>query len=164
VGFLPTYFARFEEFNIGLRALLTDGIGFTGAPARLLVSGLLAGLLCAVLAALGWNRRPGLRQCMAAAGFAVGAYLLLLPSSIHPWYVVWLIPFLVVLPEPGWWYLTGAVAVSYGAYTADPARVPAWALAAEYVPTYVGVLLGLRRAWRRSARSAESPCAPEIAT
>ncbi len=164
VGFLPTYFARFEEFNIGLRALLTDGIGFTGVPARLLVSGLLAGLLCAVLVALGWNRRRTLRQCMAASGFAVGAYLLLLPSSIHPWYVVWLIPFLVVLPERGWWYLTGAVAVSYVAYTADPARVPAWALAAEYVPAYVSVLLGLRHAWRRSARSAETPFAPEIAT
>jgi hypothetical protein len=149
VGFLPEYFARFEEFNIGLRALLTDGIGLTGTPARFVVSGFLVLLLIGLLVALGRSRGDSVHDLMAACGVAVGSYLLLLPSSIHPWYVVWLVPFLVVLPEPGWWYLTGAVALSYVAYTADPARVPTWVLAVEYLPAYLGVLLGVRRMWRR---------------
>ncbi len=163
VGFLPMYFARFEEFNMGLRALLTDGIGLTGTAARFVVSGLLVSLLIVVLVALGRSRGNNLQNLTAATGIAVGAYLLLLPSSIHPWYVVWLIPFLVVVPEPGWWYLTGAVALSYVAYTADPARVPAWVLAVEYAPAYVGLLLALRRAWRGLAHPAERRLAPEIA-
>ena len=162
VGFLPAYFARFEEFNIGLRALLTDGIGLTGTPARFLVSAVLVSLLIAVLVALGRSRADSLRDLAAACGTAVGAYLLLLPSSIHPWYVVWLIPFLVVLPEPGWWYLTGAVAISYVAYATDPARVPAWALVVEYFPAYLGVILGLRHARGWSAWSARNGCQPGV--
>jgi hypothetical protein len=150
VGFLPEYFARFEEFNIGLRALLTDGIGLTGNPARFVVSGFLVLLLIGLLVTLGRSRGgDSLHDLMTASGVAVGSYLLLVPSSIHPWYVVWLIPFLAVLPAPGWWYLTAAVAISYVAYTADPARVPTWALVVEYLPAYLGVLLGVRHARRR---------------
>lgn len=162
VGFLPLYFARFEEFNIGLRALLTDAIGFTGNSARFFVSGLLVSLLIGVLVALGRSRGNSFPNLAAATGIAVGAYLLLLPSSIHPWYVVWLIPFLVVLPEPGWWYLSAAVALSYVAYTEDPARVPAWALAVEYLPAYLGVILGLRHVRRRLAWSAGNACQSEV--
>jgi len=155
LGFLPVYFARFEEFNIGLRALLTDGIGLTGTPARVIVSGLLAVLLAGVLAAIGWKRGDTLRDLTRACGMAVGASLLLVPSTIHPWYVVWLIPFLVVLSGPGWWYLTAGVVLSYVAYTGGPVGVPGWARAVEYLPAYLGVLLSflpgqsLARAVRR---------------
>jgi alpha-1,6-mannosyltransferase len=157
MGFLPEYFARFEEFNIGLRALLTDGIGLTGNVPRVVVSALLALLLIVALVVLGRSRGGGLRDLMAASGLAVGVYLLLVPSTIHPWYVVWLIPFLVVLPYPGWWYLTGAVGLSYIGYTVDPARVPGWALVVEYLPAYLGVLFALRHAWPRWAWSKGSP-------
>jgi hypothetical protein len=161
VGFLPTYFSRFEEFNIGLRALFTDGIGRTGTPARFLVSGFLVLVLLGVLVALRRRQGDSLRDLTVACGAAVMAYLLLVPSTIHPWYVGWLIPFLVVLRNPGGWYFTGAVTLSYVAYIAEPSRVPAWALLVEYVPTYVGVMLGLfhaRPARERSARtSSPSP-------
>ncbi|HYL81736.1 MAG TPA: glycosyltransferase 87 family protein, partial [Candidatus Acidoferrum sp.] len=154
VGFLPVYFARFEEFNIGLRALLTDGVGFTGTPARIGISGLLVLSLATLLIALGRRRGDTLRDATIACGTAVGAFLLLVPSTIHPWYVVWLIPFLVVLPGPGWWYLTAAMALSYVAYAGDPVRVPAWALVVEYLPAYLGVLFGLYRPRQRQAQPA----------
>ncbi|HSB77630.1 MAG TPA: glycosyltransferase 87 family protein [Candidatus Methylomirabilis sp.] len=153
VGFLPTYFARFEEFNVGLRALLTDGVGITGTPARIVVSGFLAMLLVAVLVALGLIRGETPLDLASACGVAVGAFLLLVPSTIHPWYVVWLIPFLVVLPGPGWWYLTVAVALSYVAYAGGPVRVPGWVRAVEYLPAYLGVLLAFCRAWWRPAQA-----------
>jgi hypothetical protein len=69
-----------------------------------------------------------MRHCLGvvrAAGSAVAAHLVLLPTALHPWYVVWLIPFLGVLPAPGLWYLTGAVALTYTGYTTDPSHVPA---------------------------------------
>jgi hypothetical protein len=153
LGFLPVYFARFEEFNIGLRALLTDGIGLTGTPARVVVSGLLAVLLAGVLAAIGWRRGDTLRDLTTACGMAVGASLLLVPSTIHPWYVVWLIPFLVVLSGPGWWYLTAGVVLSYVAYTGGPVRVPGWVRAVEYLPAYLGVLLSFLPGWFGGAHS-----------
>jgi hypothetical protein len=156
VGFLPEYFSRFEEFNIGLRALLTDGIGLTGTPARLVVSALLVAVLLWALVAIGRGRGDGLRDLTVACGTAVVAYLLLVPSTIHPWYVGWLVPFLVVLRNPGVWYLTAAVTLSYIAYIEEPTRVPPWALVAEYLPAYVGVLLGLlsaRPAWAYPEKS-----------
>lgn len=154
VGFLPGYFARSEEFNVGLLALLSDGIGLTGTSARLMVSGLLGLCLAGVLVALGMRRGDSLRDLTQACGAAVGAYLLLVPSTIHPWYIVWLIPFLVVLPGPGWWYLTAGVALSYAAYAGGPVRVPAWARVVEYLPVYLGVLLSFYRGQRRPAQAA----------
>jgi alpha-1,6-mannosyltransferase len=161
LGFLPAYFARSEEFNIGLRSLLTDGIGLRGTPARLVVSGLLAILLAGVLVAIGRWRGETLRHLTAACGMAIGAYLLLVPSTIHPWYVVWLIPFLVVLTGPGWWYLTAGMALSYVAYTGGPVWVPGWARAVEYLPAFAGVLFGFLPGWR-SARAAWGPSRPGV--
>ena len=159
LGFLPVYFARFEEFNIGLRALLTDGIGLTGTPARVVVSGLLAVLLAGVLVAIGRGRGDRLRDLTTACGMAVGAYLLLVPSTIHPWYVVWLVPFLAVLSGPGWWYLTAGVALSYVAYTGGPVRVPGWARVVEYLPAYLGALLSIlpRQSLARAVRRPFGP-------
>ncbi len=153
LGYLPTYFARHEDFNVGLRALLTDRIALTGPWPRLVVSGLLAAVLLAVLLGLGRKGATTLRDLAGASGAAVGAYLLLLPSTIQPWYVAWLVPFLAVLPGPGWWYLTAAVPLSYLAYAGGPVRVPTWALVVEYLPPCLGVLVALYRARRASARA-----------
>jgi hypothetical protein len=153
VGFLPVYFTRFEDFNIGLRTLLTDGIGLTGTPARFVVSGFLVLALLWVLVALRRRRGDTLPDLTVAGGAAVMAYLLLVPSTIHPWYVGWLIPFLVILRNPGGWYFTGAVALSYVAYIAEPSRVPVWAVLVEYLPAYVAVVLGLLHARPTRERS-----------
>jgi hypothetical protein len=134
---------RFEDFNVGLRALLTDGIGFHGEPARRFVMVALAAVLAAALLAIA-RRRPETPLGLArGCGAAVGAYLLLIPATMHPWYVVWLVPFLAILPGAGWWYLTGAVALSYAGYTVDPYIVPVWARLIEYLPAYALVLAGL---------------------
>ncbi len=142
-GFLPTYLGRHEDFNIGLRFFLTEGIGFTGDLARSLAMGLLAAALGLLVLAIG-RRRPdtplGLAQ---AAGIAVGGYLLLVPTSMHPWYVGWLIPFLAVLPGAAWWYLSGGVVLSYLKYAADPEVLPLWARCLEWLPAYGLALFGL---------------------
>lgn len=147
-GFLPTYFARFEDFNVGLRAFLTGDIGFTGDPARLVAMGILAVALGLILIAIGRRRAETPAAIARAGGWAVAAYLLLVPATMHPWYVVWLIPFLCALPVAGGWYLSGAVVLSYAGYTVEPHQVPLWARCTEYLPTYALMLLALKASAR----------------
>jgi hypothetical protein len=154
VGFLPTYFQRSEDFNVGLRALLTEGIGLRGDAARGAAMGVLAAALAVAVLAISRRRSETPLGVARGVGMAVGAYLLLVPSSLHPWYVVWLIPFLPFLTGAGWWWLSGAVALSYLAYASDPAQVPLWARYLEWVPAYVLVLVGLGASGRSALRAA----------
>ena len=41
-----------------------------------------------------------------------GGFFLLSPTA-HPWYLCWLLPFLVVVPNRAWLLLTGLVGLSY---------------------------------------------------
>ncbi len=47
-----------------------------------------------------------------AGFFLVGAFLLLTPT-LHPWYAVWIIPFMVFYRQPAWLVFTGLIAISY---------------------------------------------------
>jgi hypothetical protein len=147
LGFLPEYFGRAEDHNIGLRGLLTYGLGWTSDLGRCTVMTL---LLIALLGALVWIGRGGLAAGLGRTGMAaVGAYLALVPTAMHPWYVVWIVPFLCLAPSPAWLYFSGAVSLSYVAYLVAPAPIPAWAWLAQYGPLF-GLLAV--EAWRSRAR------------
>jgi alpha-1,6-mannosyltransferase len=151
LGFLPEYFASHEDHNIGLRALMTFPFGLTGETPRAVAMAVLFAVMLAALVAIARTRRPEPRGAWDAAALAVGAYLLFVPTSMHPWYVMWLVPFLAVTPSAAWLYFSGAVALSYLKYVVEPAPFPWWAWAAEYVPLYA--LLGVA-GWRMVARRA----------
>ena len=158
LGFLPEYFSRGEDFNIGLRWFLTEPIGLGGAgePARAVVMLLLGAVLVAVLArirgALGENP-----DGVFAAGFAaVGAYLLLVPSALHAWYVVWVIPFLAVRLALPWLWFSGAVTLSYLAYASMPAPFPLWARALEFLPLYALLVWERGRPSERARRASSA--------
>jgi hypothetical protein len=147
LGFLPEYFGPAEDYNIGLRALLTRGLGWTSDLARTTTIALLFTLL---LGALVWIARRDATLTLGRTGAAaIGAYLALVPTAMHPWYVVWIVPFLCLAPSPAWLYFSGAVSLSYVAFLVWPAPLPAWAWLAQY-----GVLFGLLAldAWRSRAR------------
>ena len=80
-------------------------------------------IVTAVVAALiGWllyRRVPPLR----ASYLTVGAILLLSPT-VHPWYILWLVPYLCFFPSPAWLALTATVALSYHAPFLAPAGEP----------------------------------------
>ncbi|HSE96092.1 MAG TPA: glycosyltransferase 87 family protein, partial [Methylomirabilota bacterium] len=150
LGFLPEYFGVAEDHNIGLRALLTWGIGWTGDRAR---TTMIAILFAVLLGALLWIGRAGAGAAVERMGAAaIGAYLALVPTAMHPWYVVWMVPFLCVVPSPAWLYFSGAVSLSYVAFLVWPAPLPAWAWLAQYGPLYA---LLAAAAWRsRTGRRA----------
>lgn len=146
LGFLPEYLGPAEDHNIGLRALLTWGVGLTSDLARTTMITL---LFVVLLGALLWIGRQSATATLDRAGAAaIGAYLALVPTAMHPWYVVWIVPFLCLVPSPAWLYFSGAVSLSYVAYLVRPAPLPAWAWLAQYGPLF-GLLAV--EAWRSRA-------------
>jgi hypothetical protein len=83
------------------------------------------------------------------AVFTVMAAWTLLTPTLHPWYVVWIIPFLCIFPNAAWILFTGLVFISYDVlqdYHAsgiwkESLKIRLW----EYIPFYV--LLFSRFAW-----------------
>lgn len=142
LGFLPEYFASSEDHNIGLRALLTYPFGFTGEVARGVAIALAFAALAATVVVIGRSARHDVQGLWRASALAVGAYLLLVPTAMHPWYVMWIVPFLCVHPSPAWLWFSGAVTLSYIAYVIAPAPLPWWAWFVEYTPLYALLLAG----------------------
>ena len=148
LGFLPEYFGSAEDHNIGLRAILTYPFGFSGELARAIAMALLFALMAAVLVWIGRANAGDAAGMTRAAALAIATYLLLVPTSMHPWYVLWIIPFLCFQLRPAWLFFSGAVTISYTSYVVKPAPIPWWAWLAEYGPFYV---LLLHAGWRRLA-------------
>jgi len=177
VGFLPKYFD--ENFNLGLaKALFALAPTFGQSGARLANAvtfgglALLSGLFILRPAADG---RAALGRCVWLIG-----WFTLFTQNLFPWYLLWLLPLIVVFLEPGklwgfelapisaWLIFSGTTALAYMFFIKW--RVVGWAQVAEYAPLYALLLLpALPRAraeiarltlWarsgRRSTRGAES--------
>jgi hypothetical protein len=155
LGFLPEYFASHEDHNIGLRALMTFPFGLTGETPRAVAMAALFATMLAALVTIARTRGAEPEGTWKAAALAAGAYLLLVPTSMHPWYVMWMVPFLAITPSPAWLYFSGAVTLSYLKYVVEPAPFPWWAWVAEYVPLYA--LLGVTASRTRARRGEASP-------
>jgi len=83
--------------------------------AKAIAAGLFAGLMGFLIL----RNTPPLRACY----IAIGA-LLLLSSTVHPWYVLWIVPYLCFYPNPAWLLLTGTVVLSYHAAFLTPVGEP----------------------------------------
>jgi len=86
--------------------------------------------------------------------FALLALLILLSPTVHPWYLLWVSPFLVFFPSRAWILFSGLVALSY----LDPGPVKegvgglSMMIWLEYVPFLA--MLGWEALWRRRGHSA----------
>jgi len=151
VGFLPEYFGSAEDFNIGLRHFLTGWLPLEGV-AREVVRGVtmlaLGTALVVALARIARRRGEEPAAIFRAGLAAAGAYLLLVPTALHAWYALWIVPFLAVRPSPAWLWWSGAVSLSYLTYAWE--GLPFWLRVLEFWPLY-GLLLWEWWRWRRDA-------------
>ncbi len=147
LGFLPAYFGRWEDFNVGLRYFLTLALTPLTASPRLIAMLCLTALLGAV--ALYIARKGEGKYFLWCGYLMVSAYLLLLPTSFHPWYLIWILPFLCFYPSWGWLYLSGAITLSYLKYIQQSGILPLGIRLLEFVPFYV--LLGVEAVRHRHA-------------
>ena len=125
-------------------------------------------LLAAVLVWIARTRGHDAAGLWRATALAVGAYVLLVPTAMHPWYVLWVVPFLCANPSPAMLFFSAAVTLSYLQYVVEPQSMPWWAWLAEYGPLYALVAWEWRRgrfgqgapAWQIAGRQAVGAGSP----
>jgi hypothetical protein len=139
LGFLPIYLKNpYETFNLGLKYLVMRLI-----PA--LDYYLLSLLFIAVLAIAGmivFLKGKKDIDVLRYAYILTGLLLILMPASLHPWYVILIIPFLVIYPNLAWLVFACTVTLSYLKYTSPQRIMPTWVLLVEYLPLFVMLTAG----------------------
>jgi hypothetical protein len=121
LGHLPQFLSDpGETFNPSLMGLISLVLGRI-SPAPVSWAFWIGG--AAMAATLLWLLRTeadGLDALLARI-WVVATALTLLTPTLHPWYLLWLLPLLTIQPRPAWIYLTGAISVSYIFYIVTPA-------------------------------------------
>ncbi|UCD90484.1 MAG: DUF2029 domain-containing protein [Desulfobacterales bacterium] len=138
-GFLSTYLkSPYESFNLGLKYLmmrLFPGLSY------FLLSKIF--MLVLIVAGVFFLFREKQKEQVIRCGYIlVGLLIVLMPASLHPWYVVILIPFLALFPSVAWLIFTCTVAWSYLKYTTPMGIMPVWVLLLEYLPLFTILAIG----------------------
>jgi hypothetical protein len=137
LGFLPGYFQiPAERFNLGLKVYLLRILPLAD---HLLITLGFAALLAAAVVVV-WRLPKDDITALKCAYLLVGLHLLLASASLHPWYLILIIPFLALFPSPAWLYFSFAVVLSYLTYLSGEYSMPEWVRDVEYIPFFV--LLG----------------------
>ncbi|MGB5745418.1 MAG: glycosyltransferase family 87 protein [Desulfobacterales bacterium] len=138
-GFLPDYLKNpYEIFNLGLKYLLIrliPGIDYY----------LLSLLFIAVLSIAGlvvFLKYKEDTEVLWYAYFLSGLLMILMPASLHPWYVILIIPFLAIYPSTAWLIFTCTVTLSYLKYASPQGIMPTWILLVEYLPLFALLAAG----------------------
>jgi hypothetical protein len=147
VGSLFRYLDREDLGSLAWWALRPH-LGREGASALLVV------VLLVLVAVVSLRAHDAVEQ-VARSGVLVLGGALLAASFLQPWYALWLLPFLVVTPAPGWLWLTGTLPLLYVFGIED--RLPWWVRVAIYGPFVALALVRLVRPRRSAAATAAPP-------
>jgi hypothetical protein len=132
-GFLPVYLKNpYESFNLGVKNLLMRLI--PGLDYYLLSLTFIIALAVTGLVVLLKDKKD--IDVMRYAFILVGLLMVLMPASLHPWYVVLIVPFLAFYPNPAWLIFTCTITLSYLKYTSPQGIMPTWILLIEYLPLF----------------------------
>jgi alpha-1,6-mannosyltransferase len=138
-GFLPDYLNNpYESFNLGLKQLIMT---FFPGVSYSFLSGIFLGILFAAGFFFFFKDKKEL-QVPRYAYLLVSLMIIFAPASLHPWYVVWLVPFLAFYPTAAWLIFSCALSLSYLKYVQSEGMMPSWVLYLEYVPLYALLITG----------------------
>lgn len=142
LGFLPDYVRTGEDFNMAVRGFLQDGLALVTVHARPIAMATCAAVLTAVLLRLA-TANDAERDPFRVARDAALAFVLLLPTAVHPWYALWLVPLVAVSPSAAGLWLVGMLPLSYLKYSTATGAMPMWIPWVEFVPA-LALLVGER--------------------
>ncbi len=149
VGFLPHYFD--ENFNMGFARIVyqvAERYDLSGSTIANLITfgGLLAlGLIIA------FKPVPDSKSTLIRCVWLI-CWFTLFTQNVFPWYLLWLLPLLACLVEPGrffglklapmtaWFFFSGLIMFSYLFFIHW--RIVTWAQIAEFAPLYALLLVG----------------------
>jgi hypothetical protein len=138
-GFLPVYLKDpYESFNLGLKYLLMrliPGIDYFLLSLIFIIFLAIAGLVV-------FFKNKEDTEALWYGYFLTGLLMILMPASLHPWYVILIIPFLVIFPAAAWLIFTCTVTLSYLKYTSPQGIMPTWVLLVEYLPLFALLAAG----------------------
>ncbi len=103
-------FATRFRFNTALPSLLDSALPFLSGDVRRNLSMALFGLTCLVCLRV-FRREAPERQALWFMGL-----LLLFSPTLHPWYLLWALPFAALCQSRPWLLLTGTVLITYEVY------------------------------------------------
>ncbi len=164
VGFLPEYLGNpGESFNPGLKTYLMKL--FPGAG-PLVFTAIFAALLLASAAITLMNHKDT-GSALKFAYILSSLQIVLSAASLHPWYVIWIVPFLALFPSPAWLYFSFAVSLSYFAYSSPGGALPEWVRHMEFMPFFVLLAAEILILWRSAGdwfpwRPGQGMCAQEL--
>ena len=139
LGFLPVYLKNpYESFNLGLKQFLMRL--FPGLDYHLLSLVFIIALVIIGLVVLLKEKED--IEVIRYAYILMGSLMILMPASLHPWYVILIIPFLIIYPSPAWLIFTCTVTLSYLKYTSPQGIMPTWILLIEYLPLFALLAAG----------------------
>jgi hypothetical protein len=138
-GFLPVYLNNpRESFNLGLKQLIMNV--FPGLSYSLL-TGMFLGILFVAGLFFFFKEKESL-QVLRYSYILVGLMIIFAPASLHPWYVIWLVPFLVFYPAAAWLVFSCAVSLSNLEYVLPGGIMQLRVLYLQYIPLYVLLIVG----------------------
>ena len=123
----------YETFNLGAKYLLmglVPGIDYRVWSWLLIIALAIAGFLV-------FLKHNDTVRAVRHSYLLTGLLMILMPASLHPWYVVLIIPFLVIYPSPAWLVFSCTVSLSYLKYASPHGIMPMWVLLVEYLPLFV---------------------------
>jgi hypothetical protein len=131
LGFLPIYLQDpYESFNLGLKYLMMYLLPHLNY--YLLSKIFLLGLIAAGSVIFFKSKQRD--QAIRYAYLLMALLIVLMPASLHAWYVIVLIPFLCFYPAVAWLLFSCTVTLSYLKYVAPSGIMPTSVLVLEYGP------------------------------
>ncbi len=148
---LFTYSASWR-FNDGLFAIVAWGVGSERAAKAVAAAVVLAIVVQSVRN--DWS--------LSRTAFWVTGTLIVLSPTVHPWYLLWMVPLVALRPSRAWLYLSGSVFLAYyGLATYRDMGVwpePWWLRLVIYGPFFALLVVdGWRGSWWQSAWQALTP-------
>ena len=154
LGFLPEY-AKEEGLESGSRyfllTLARHGLHWESLPTSAFYA--FAALLLLGLAVWAWLTSEAGELAAIRCGFVIATALMLLFSSHYPWYYLWLLPFLSLIPYVPMLYFSTACFYLYTTQLANPGPAMYYMFEWLYATTALLALwcMGVRRLEARSA-------------